>query len=320
MKQIRTMAAALAVTALPFAAQAQDWPTKDVTIVVPYSPAGSTDPVARFLGQELQQMWGQNVVIENKPGAGATIGTAYVATQPADGHTILLTTAAYTTAPAVYKELPYDPINDLIPVAQAGFTQFVVTAGPSVKSEDLAGFQEEAKERQVFLATSGLGSSGHFVSELFARAAGLPDALPVHYKGGSPAQVDVIGGRADIYIGSALAVLGNVEAGKTKALLVMGDTKAAQMPDTPTATEAGLQGADVTFWWGVFAPAGTPDDVVQKIHDDIMTVLESDKGQEWMSTNSAAVRNYSVEEFTTLVADEIEQWKALAEERGIEAN
>ncbi|OWU83985.1 hypothetical protein ATO6_16425 [Oceanicola sp. 22II-s10i] len=317
--KLKALGLTAALAALPFGAMAQDFPNRDVTIVVPYSPAGSTDPVARFIGGELQKMWGVNVLIESKPGAGATIGTAYVATQPADGYTVLLTTPAYTTAPSVYKDLPYDPLNDLVPVAQTGFTQFVVAAGPSVKSDTLEGFIEEAQSRQIFMSTSGLGSSGHFVSELFARAAGLPDAIPVHYKGGSPAQVDVIGGRADTYVGSVLAVLGNVEAGKMKPLVVLGNTPAAKFPDTPTAAEAGID-ADVTFWWGVFAPAGTPDDIVKKIHDDMMTVLESDVGQEYLASNSAALNNLSVEEFQDFIKKDLEEWKKLAEERGIEAN
>ena len=312
------LAALAALSMLPGAAMAQDYPTRDVTIVVPYSPAGSTDPVARFIAQELQQMWGQNVVVENRPGAGATIGTAYVATQPADGYTLLLTTAAFATAPSVYDDLPFDPVADMIPVVQPGYAQFVVTAGPSLKARTTAELVEEVKGREVFLATAGLGASTHFAGELYAQAAGL-DAVPVHYKGGSDAQVDLMGGRADLYVGSTAAVLGNISGGKTRAIAVLGDTRADALPDTETTAEAGLSGADSSFWWGVFAPAGTPDDVVRKVHDDILTAVQSDSGKEWMKNHDASVKPLSTEEFTALVRDEIDQWKTLAKERGIEA-
>ena len=264
-------------------------------------------------------MWGQNVVVENKPGAGATIGTAYVATQPADGYTILLTTSAYSTSPSVYNDLPYDPVNDLTAVVQPGFAQFVVTAGPSLKATNTAELQEETKGREVFVATSGLGSSTHFAGELYAMAAGL-DAVPVHYKGGSDAQVDLMGGRADLYVGSTAAVIGNVSAGKTRALAVLGDARADGLPDTETTAEAGLSGADSSFWWGVFVPAGTPDEIVQKINADILTVVQSDEGKAWMKNHDASVKAMTAAEFGDMVNAEIEQWKVLAADRGIVAN
>lgn len=318
MKKLNWIAALAATVALSHGAAAQDYPNRDVTIVVPYSPAGSTDPVARFIAQELQPMWGQNVVIENKPGAGATIGTAYVASQPADGYTMLLTTAAFSTSPSVYDDLPFDPVNDMTAVVQPGYAQFVVTAGPSIKATNIAELIEEVGDREVFLATSGLGSSTHFAGELFAMAAGL-NAVPVHYKGGADAQVDLMGGRADLYVGSTAAVIGNVKGGKTRAIAVLGHTRADGLPDTETTVEAGLDKADSNFWWGVFVPAGTPDELVQKINADILTVVQSDAGKAWFKNHDAGVMEMSPAEFGDIVHSEIEQWKTLAKERGISA-
>ncbi|WP_162300793.1 Bug family tripartite tricarboxylate transporter substrate binding protein [Alkalilacustris brevis] len=314
--------AATAVAALMStgAAFAQDYPTGTVTIVVPYSPAGSTDPAARFIAGELQEKWGVNVTVENRPGAGATIGTAHVATTPADGYTILLTTSAYTTAPAVHDDLPYDPVNDLRAVAMPSSAQFVVTAGASVESETLSEFLEnEAAEREIFLATAGLGSSTHFAGELLAAATGM-NAVPVHYSGGSDAMVDLIGGRADIYVGSMTAVLSNVQAGQIKALGVFGADRARALPDTPSTEELGIEGASSGFWLGVFAPAGTPEEIITKLNEDITAVMTSDAGTAYLENLDSNVGTMSAAEFQAMVEAEIEQWKVLAAERGIAAD
>lgn len=317
MKRIITAAIA-GLLAAP-GAFAQDYPQAGpVTIVVPYSPSGSTDPVARFVAAELQTKWDQSVIVDNRPGAGSTIGTAYVATAEPDGYTILLTTSAYTTAPAVYDDLPYDPLADLIPVAMPSEAQFVVTAGASVESDTMEEFIEEAKGREIFLATAGLGSSTHFAGELVTSAAGI-SATPVHYKGGSPAMVDLIGGRADIYVGSMTAVLANIKGGQIKALAVMGAERANALPDTPSTEELGLKGASSGFWLGVFAPAGTPDEIVQKLNADITEVLSSEKGKAYLETLDSTATDMSPAEFGTLVEEEIGQWKTLAKERGIAA-
>lgn len=319
MKLLLTSAtAALVAFALP--AFSQDFPNRNVTIVVPYGPAGSTDPFARFLATQLQDMWGVNVVVENRPGAGSTIGTAYVATQPADGHVIMVTTSAYTTAPAVYDELPYDPMKDLVAVALPATSQFVVTAGSSIKSENLTDFlANEAADREIFLATAGLGASTHFAGELLAAATGMT-IIPVHYGGGNDAMVDLIGGRADVYVGSITAVLPNVQAGQIKALGVLGATRANSLPDTPSTEELGIQGASSEFWLGVFAPAGTPDDIVTKLNADISTVVTSDAGKAYLANLESVPGTMSPSEFTTLIEKEIAQWTTLAQDRGIKAN
>ena len=309
--------AALLVTAS--AVSAQDFPTEDVTIVVPYNPAGSTDPFARFLATELQEVWGVNVSVENRPGAGSTIGTAYLATQPADGHTIMVTTSAYTTAPAVYGDLPYDPLNDLEPVALPSTSPFVVTAGASIESENLLDFlANEAADREIFLATAGLGSSTHFAGELLAAATEL-NIIPVHYGGGADAMVDLIGGRADIYVGSITAVLPNVQAGQIKALAILGDTRSEALPDVATTEELGIVGASSSFWLGVFAPGGTPEDIVDRLNADITAIVTSEDGQAYLANLDSTPGTMSASEFADLIEAEISQWVTLAEERGISA-
>lgn len=313
-----TIAAVLA-TALTtsFAAVAQDYPSGQVTIVVPYSPAGSADPVARFIANELQNKWGETVVVDNRPGAGATIGTAHVAAAPPDGQTILLTTSAYTTAPAIYKDLPYDPLA-MVPVAMPSRSEFVITVGQGVKATSVPELIEEAKSRDMFLATAGLGSSTHFAGELFSAAAGIK-VEPVHYKGGTEAMVDLMGGRADIYAGSITAVGANVKSGQIRALAVMSDERAPGLPDVPSTAELGLEGADSGFWLGVFAPEGTPDAIVQKLNADITDVVTSAAGKEFLTSLDSTATSLTPAEFKALVDGEITQWSELAAARGIVA-
>jgi tripartite-type tricarboxylate transporter receptor subunit TctC len=296
---------------------AQEFPSQTVTIVVPYSPSGSADPVARYIAGELQEKWGQSVIIDNRPGAGSTIGTAYVSQAPADGYTILLTTSAYTTAPAVYDDLPYDPLA-MVPVAMPSKSQFVITVGSQVKATTVEELVEESKSRDLFLATAGLGSSTHFAGELFTAATGTK-VEPVHYKGGSEAMVDLMGGRADIYAGSMTAVLGSVKGGQIRALAVMGDERGGALPDVPSTEELGITGASSGFWLGVFAPAGTPDDIVQKLNKDIVAVLSDEDGKAFLARLDSTGVAISPTEFEELVTSEIEQWKKLAKERGISA-
>jgi len=319
MKRFLATAAGAALLATASAGQTQEFPSEDVIIVVPYSPAGSTDPFARFLANELQEMWGVNVSVENRPGAGSTIGTAYMTTQPADGHTIMVTTSAYTTAPAVYDDLPYDPLNDLEPVALPSTSPFVVTAGSSIESGDLSEFLEnEAAEREIFLATAGLGASTHFAGELLAGATGM-NVVPVHYGGGNDAMVDLIGGRADIYVGSVTAVLPNIQGGQITALAVLGDTRSESLPDVPTTEELGIVGASSGFWLGVFAPGGTPEEIIDQLNADITTVVTSDEGRAYLGNLDSTPGTMSAAEFGELIETEISQWVTLAEERGISA-
>ncbi|MCG6122612.1 MAG: hypothetical protein MEP57_07890 [Microvirga sp.] len=298
---------------------AQDYPTGQVNLIVPFGPGASNDAVARYLANQLRERWDQPVVVENRPGAGSTIGTEYVARADPDGLTLLFTSSAYTTAPAVFAELPYDPLIDLIPITMVGFSQFIMVGGSNVQSEDLASFIEEAKTREIFLATAGLGSATHFAGELFSAASGV-EVTPVHYRGGAELTADLLGGRMDIYVGSLATLVANVRNGNLKALAVMGDEPAEALPDVMTTASAGIDGASTGLWFGVFAPAGTPDDVVAKLNADINDVMASDGAREFMAGLESVSRGYSQEEFGTLVEREIEQWKTLAQERGIEAN
>jgi len=298
-------------------ASAQNYPTGTVTVVVPYSPGSAVDPVGRFIATELQELWGSTVVVDNKPGAGSTIGTAYVASAPADGSVLLVTSAAFATAPAIYKELPYDP-EALLPVAFASQASFVLTGGANVKANTMAELIGEAKERKLFLATAGLGSSTHFAGELITAAAGI-EAEPVHYKGGTESLVDLMAGRADIYVGTTVGIGSNIAAGQVKGFAVFGDRRADSIPNVPTTAELGIEGAKVAFWLGVFAPKGLPDDIAQKINADVTKILSTEKAKEFLRKTDSVHLEMSPAEFKEMVDSEVALWKKLADERGIEA-
>lgn len=313
----RTLTALAAVACLGTSAIAADFPTKPVTMVIPFVPGGSTDPVGRFLANALQEKWGQPVVVSNKPGAGSTIGNAEVAKSKNDGYTILFTTAAYSTAAATFKSLPYDAKEDLVPVAMTSTSPYVVVGGSKLAAktpEELKAFAE-TEGRDLFLATAGLGSSAHFAGELFLKALGTKSKA-IHYKGSSEAMLDMVAGRSDIYVGSVSGAVENIKAGQVSGLAILGDQRSVALPDVPTTAELGLE-ANAFQWFGVFAPKGTPAEIVEKINADVNAVMATPAGQEIAAKFGATVRAMNVEEFSTFVHKEIDTWVALANELGI---
>lgn len=293
-------------------AAAADWPESTVTVVVPFSPGSAVDPAARFLAGELQDLWGVSVVVENKPGAGSTIGASQVARSAPDGTVLLFTSAAFATTAAIYKNLPYEPLK-LEPVVQASQASFIFTGSPKLKANTLPELVAESKERQLFLATAGLGSGVHLAGELFVQAAGIASKT-VHYKGGSEALLDLMAGRADIYVGTTVGIGSNVADKSVKGFAVFGDRRAASIPDIPTTTELGLKGLEIGFWLGMFAPPGTSPEIIAKVNADVSKVFQSDKGQEFLRKIDSVHKPLSPGDFKNLVQGEIEVWKALADE------
>jgi tripartite-type tricarboxylate transporter receptor subunit TctC len=294
---------------------AADFPTKPVTMVIPFVPGGSTDPVGRFLANSLQEKWGQPVVVSNRPGAGSTIGNAAVAKASSDGYTILFTTAAFTTAAATFKSLNYDAKADLIPVAMTSFSPYVVVGGSKLSAKSPDEIRALGRTRSIFLATAGLGSSAHFAGELFIKALGIK-AKAIHYKGSSEAMLDMVAGRSDIYVGSVSAAVENIKAGQVSALAILGDKRSEALPDIPTTQELGLD-VPAFQWFGVFAPKGTPSKIVEKINADVNEVMSTTAGQQIARKFGASVRTMNAAEFGAFVNKEIDTWKALANELNI---
>ena len=245
-------------------AWAQGYPTRPVRIINPFPPGSPVDVVARLVAQKLQESWGQGVVVESKAGAGGTLGAELVARAPADGYTLLVTSAStHVIAPVLRKTLPYDAVKDFVPISLVAYGPTVVVVHPSLPVRTLAEFVQYAKANpgKVAYASSGPGTILHLSGELFASTTGT-QLLHVPYKGAVPASTDLLGGQVQAMFDSISNAAPQVKAGKLRALAVLTPARSPLMPDVPTATEAGFEGLDFPAWIGMFAPAGVPREVV----------------------------------------------------------
>ncbi|WP_196259145.1 Bug family tripartite tricarboxylate transporter substrate binding protein [Pelagibacterium limicola] len=313
---MRALLATVGVFALTLSANAFEFPTKPVTIVIPFAPGGSTDLIARQLASELGSIWDQPVVVESRPGAGSMIGTAGVAQSEPDGHTLLVTTAAFATAPAIMDDLPFDPQTDITPIAMVGSSPFIIAAGSNVNADNLEDFISEARERPMFIATPGVGSSGHFAGELFSSGTGIEMDV-VHFNGGSEAIANLMGGHADILINTTAAILPQVRGGNIKAIGVLGLERYEGLEDGQTTAELGIETADVSGWIGVMGPGGMSAELIEKIYADIQEAMATSTFAELLETNSMNVSTMTSAEFAVNIAAESAMWIALASERGI---
>lgn len=315
MKKVRGTALAATISATAVFAQ-EEFPTGPVTIIVPYGTGGSTDMTARPLAIELEKIWGQPVVIVNKPGAGSMIGTTEMSQAVPDGQTLLINTAAISTAPALQTDLQYDPETGVTPISLLVTSPYVIVGGANVESDDLAGFLKEAEERPMFMATAGPGSSGHFMSELLIEAASLP-ADVVHFSGGGEAFTNLMGGHADTYISTTASVMPYVNDGRLKALGVLANERFELLPDVQSSGEVGIAGVDIDGWVALFGPAGMDPALVEKIHADFAKAMESDAMKEQLKQNYALSGELSPAEFKEMYLRDLRTWKDLAEKRGI---
>lgn len=314
MKLFKAASAALALCA--GVAQAQDFPTKTVTIVIPYGGGGSTDLIGRQLAQELSEIWGQPVVTENRPGAGSMIGAAYLSQAAPDGYTLMVNTAAQSTAPAIQKNLPFDPKADITPIGMVVTSPYLAVGGARVEANNFEEFVAEAKERPMFFATAGLGSSSHFTAELLMRQAELlGDA--VHFSGGGEAQTNLMGGHADIYISTTASVMPYVNNGQVKPIVILGPNRYAPLPDVQSSGEIGVSGIEINGWVGLFGPGGMDPALVDKLNADMHAALAKPSFQEVLKKNFVEAGTGGAEAFKTQMYAEMDLWKSLAEERGI---
>jgi tripartite-type tricarboxylate transporter receptor subunit TctC len=313
-------AAALGIAAFAGSAQAADFPTKPVTFVVPFSPGGSNDIVGRQLSKQLSEIWGQPVVVENRPGAGATVGSAHVAAQPADGYTITIASVTFTMNPAVQKSLPFDPEKDFTRIGLIGQVPLVIGARPGIPADSPQEFFDYLKSNPGSLnyGATGVGSIQHFAGELLNQAVGS-DVQVVQYPGGGPAMTDVMGDHIEYSIGSMTQMLPQIRAGNIKPIAVTSSERSDAAPDVPTLQEAGLEDYEVLQWWGVLAPAGVPDDIVSKLNADINQVLESQEMKDFLAAEGGAPRPMSQPEFAEFMQANFDRWKKVAEAANITA-
>jgi len=312
--------AALLLVTLASVAAAQSYPTRPVRLVIPFPPGGSNDIVGRMIAAQLGDRLGQQVVVDNRGGAGGTIGTELAAKSQADGYTLLLISTAYAFNTSIYKKLPYDPVKSFVPVALLGSGPGVLVVNPALPVNSVAGLIAFAKERPGKLnnASAGVGSFQHLASELFRIQAGI-QWLHVPYKGGGPAMVDLMGGQADASVGSLIQMLPHIRSGKLKALGTTGAKRSPVLPDVPTVAEAGVPGYEATNWWGFLAPAGTPPAIVERLHQEVAAVQASAETKRRFDTEGAEALQMSPAEFGAFIAAETAKWARVVKEAGISA-
>ena len=323
MRKLLAAAATLAGLALCVAAHAQPWPAKPVRIVDAYAPGGATDVVTRAVAQHLPEMWGQPVVIENKAGANTNIAAGDVAKQPGDGYTLLSTAeATFVVNPYVYAKLPFDPDKDFIPVTGLGIVHQVLAVHPGAPFRSVADLIAAAKAKPGALnyATLGAGSSAHLNMEMFQRMAGVT-LTPVHYKGGAPALTDVIGGHVPMIIISTTLSAKPYKAGQLRILGAGSARRLAAFPEVPTISESGLPGFEAVSWFGLFAPAGTPREIVERINADVQRVLaDREFRDKFLAPNHFEPIGGSPAEFGQYVKRDAAKWSKLIREAGITAD
>jgi len=306
--------------ALGFAtlASAQDFPTKPVKIVVPFTAGSATDILARTVGQKLNELWGQTVVIENRPGAGGTIGANAVAKSPPDGTTLMVHSSGHAVNAFIYPTLPYDTQKDFVAVVPLGGQPNVLVVSPSSGYKTMADLLTDAKKRPGALtyASAGIGSGTHFNAEKFKLAAGI-DVLHVPYKGTPEAMTDTMTGRVQYFFAPISGALAQVREGKLVALAVSSSKRSGLLPNVPTVAEAGLPGFDYNLWVGVFAPAGTPADVVDKIGRNVNRVLGEPDVKERMASLGAEPMPMTPAEFDKFVRVEMDDAAKVVKAAGI---
>jgi tripartite-type tricarboxylate transporter receptor subunit TctC len=314
-------AAAIGLALAAPAVLAQAYPSKPIKIIVPFGPGGFTDVAARILQKELAPVIGQPIVIENKPGAGSTIGTSEVAKAAPDGYTLVMVSTTHVISPHLYKSMPYDPIKDFTPVMKLAEGPYVLVTHPSLPVKSVAELiaLAKAKPDTVDYASSGNGSSQHLVGALFVTMAGAP-LSHVPYKGSNQAMNDLLGGQVKVSFVGVPNALPSLNAGKLRALAVSTKKRYAEMPNVPTLDEAGVKGYDATIWLGLLAPPGTPRDVVQKLNAAVAKTLSTPEAKKLMTSAGVDVATSTPEEFGALMQAELDRWGKVVRETGATVN
>jgi tripartite-type tricarboxylate transporter receptor subunit TctC len=309
------LAGALVAT-LP--AVAQDYPKRPIELVVPFVAGGTTDNIARLMAQRFSESWGQTVVVNNRAGGGSTIGTNAVAKAPPDGHTLLVTTIGFAINAGLQK-LPYDPVGDFTPVTELASLPLVLVVHASVPATNLQEFIALAKSKPGGwdYASSGTGTSPHLAAEMFKSMAGI-ELVHVPFKGNAEAMNSLMGGHVKIYFALVPAVLQHIKTGALRAIAVTTEERLPYLPDVPTIAELGFPGYEISSWQGVFAPAGTPKDVVGKINGELVRMLNVPEIRRRISQEGADPVGSTPDAFATRVKNEITKWTKVIKASGIQ--
>jgi tripartite-type tricarboxylate transporter receptor subunit TctC len=319
MKSIFTRGlAALATAALALTAQAQEWPTQSVKLLIPFPPGGTTDQIARHVQAPLSQILGQPVVVENKGGGSGSIGAALVANAPADGYTWLVSFDTHGVNPSLIPNLPFDTLRDLKQVMLIGTAPMLITAHPSTPYKSFSEVLALAKKdpNAIAFGTIGSGSLAHLAFSLVQEQTGSK-MTHIPYKGGGPLVKDAIAGHVPIAVGSAGLMSPSVKAGRLRAIGITSKDRFAPMPDVPTLAEQGVPGFDSQAWWGLHAPAGTPAPIIAKMHKAFGEALRTPSVQEKLTAQGVILQVTSPEHFTKFLEDEVTRWRKVVRDHKI---
>ena len=312
------LAAVIAIGAVAPVAVQGTYPTKPVRLVVPFPAGGTTDILARAVAQKLSETWGQQVIVDNRPGAGGNIGSELVAKSPPDGYTLLMgTVGTHAINPSLYAKMPYDHVKDFVPVILVAGVPNVLVVNPSLpvnSVQELIAYAK-ANPNKLNFASSGNGTSIHLSGELFKTMTGV-QMTHVPYKGSAPALTDLIGGQVQLMFDNLPSSLQFIKAGKLRALAVTSLARSSTLPELPTLAESGLPGFEASSWFGVLAPAGTPNDIVKKLNGEIAAWLASPDAKEKLAAQGAIAAGGTPDAFVTHIAAESAKWAKVVKASG----
>jgi len=313
-------ATALVLSVIAAPALAQDYPTHPITLVVPFAPGGSTSIVGRVIADRMSQLLGQGIVIDHRPGAGGTVGTKFVAKSEPDGYTLLLGyTGTLAIGPSLYKQVGYDPRKDFAPIGMIGNAPSVLVVHPSFPVANVAELIAFAKANpgKVNFGSAGVGSVNHITGEYFARSAGIT-LVHIPYKGTGPALTDLLGGHIPMALAPIPPVHANVEAGLLRALAVTGKTRSALMPDVPTIAETGLTGFEASLYYGLVAPSGTPQPVIDRLNKELKAALASEEVKKQLGADGTEITPTSPQDYADFIDKDEKKWAELVKASGVE--
>ena len=310
--------AALTTLLAPPAAAAEGYPQKPIRILIPFPPGGGTDFIGRGMQPQLEAALGQSIIIDNRGGAGGTLGCTIAARAAPDGYTLLFTSASYTFAPSLYKNLAYDAIKDFKPITNFAQGPLVLIVHPSMPVRTVKELLALARKRpgEIHYASAGVGSNIFMTTELFKHMAGI-NLTQVPYKGGGPASVGLMSGEAQVIITSILSSMPHMKSGRMRGLAVSTKERSPILPDLPTIDEAGVPGYDKAGWYGLFAPSKVPDAIVDHVYQAAAKVLKDPATAKRLSTEGAVPVGNTPEEFGAFIRTEIEEWGKLVRTMGL---
>jgi tripartite-type tricarboxylate transporter receptor subunit TctC len=320
MLEVGAFVAALCASIEPVnAADAKDYPTRPMRLVVPFPPGGANDILGRFFALKLTDRLGESMVVDNRPGADGIIGSGIVARAQPDGYTLLVASTSYTMNPAIHS-VPFDPMKSLIPVSLFGSGPSVLVVHPSFQANSVSELIAAAKARpgKISYASSGVGGFNHFGGELFKQMAGV-DIVHVPYKGGLPAMTDLMAGRVEVQFNTLLPLIAHIRAGKMRALGVGTSKRSSVLPDVPTIAET-LPGYESIIWWGILAPAGTPGTIVTRLNREIGSILQEPGTRKRFANEASETIVAPPEVFGKLLVTEIAKWARIAKQANIRAH